>query len=604
MDDRLLEPLTAYKECYEREFLQNAARKFEELLHASSVDEAQNRASASAYRSETEKSADAEKANKRYSDFVVFCGCVTACCGIAAVILLIFIFLVDEYRGLWIGSCVVSVALCVAGIVFIVKFLVPREKASGQKTKEHAARAEELMQECLSQIAPLEALYDDVILPDLIRATVPQIELSVSVGAARSQYIREHFGAVYRDPERMYAGTLSGELLGNPFVLGRKLCHFMGTRTYSESIVITWQTSYIDSEGHIRTEYHSEVLTGYVTKPCPYYFGETSLEFYSETAPDLSFSRKPSHAERLNEGAVERKVKKGSKKIRRMQEKSAGFTELGNAEFDVLFGALDRDHEVQFRLLFTPLAQKNLLALMRGKEGFGDDFSMIKRGAVTTVVSEHSSAWDPDCGRYLAGLSAYSVELARKNFITQALGYFRNLYFDLAPILSIPLYQQTRPSAPPAPCTRAVSEEEAECAAYRLGGPLRPPAAETDCIFKTCLVETVGKTDVVRVNARGYHTEERVEIVTKFGGDGNLHSIAVPWTEYFPVEQVSTVVVRELGLSLLGFGKAIREGLGSALEKIGAAEMSYGDGILCCLFGDGETFDRTVTEYFEKTGGK
>ena len=40
---------------------------------------------------------------------------------------------------------------------------------------------------------------------------------------------------------------------------------------------------------------------------------------------------------------------------------------MGHPEFEVLFGAQNRNNEVQFRLLFTPLARKQLLALMKDK---------------------------------------------------------------------------------------------------------------------------------------------------------------------------------------------------------------------------------------------
>ncbi len=599
MEDRLLEPLVAYRDRYGREFGQNAADKFEELLRASSVNVWKNRETVAAYRAEEAKRKEAESASGRFSSFTVLCGCIAAFCGVFAILSCIFASILQADLGMWISFIVTGAALCVGASLFAAKYLAPRKKESGRKAEEYGARAEECMRECLAQLAPLEALYDDVLLPDLIRKTVPEIELSASVGAARSQYIREHFGAAYCEPEKMFVGTLSGELLGNPFIVGRKLCHRMGVRTYSESIVITWETTEVDAEGHPRTEHHSEVLTGYVTKPCPYFYGETALEFYSEAAPDLTFSRTPSHAERFSEGEIERKVRKGSKKISRIQESTPGFTELGNAEFDVLFGALDRNHEVQFRLLFTPLAQKNLLSLMRGTEGFGDDFTMKKEGMKTTVVSEHSAAWDPDCGRFLASLSGYSVALARENFLGETLAYFRNLYFDLAPILSIPLFGQTRPSVPPAPARRAVSEEEAECAAYRMGASLRPEEADTECYFKTQLIRTVGKTDVVRVHAYGYRTEERVETVTEYGGDGYLHDIDVPWTEYFPVERETTVVLRELGLSLLDFGKTVRGGLGEVFGKLGIERMCYGDGILCCIAEDPERFDRTFSEYMD-----
>ena len=63
---------------------------------------------------------------------------------------------------------------------------------------------------------------------------------------------------------------------------------------------------------------------------------------------------------------------------------------MGNSEFEVLFGATNRNNEVQFRLLFTPLAQKQLLGLMKDKEiAFGDDFNFIKRNKINIIIPDH-----------------------------------------------------------------------------------------------------------------------------------------------------------------------------------------------------------------------
>ena len=63
---------------------------------------------------------------------------------------------------------------------------------------------------------------------------------------------------------------------------------------------------------------------------------------------------------------------------------------MSNTRFEVLFGALDRTNEVQFRELFTPLAQTNMVDLILSKTGYGDDFNFRKRRRMNEIVSEHS----------------------------------------------------------------------------------------------------------------------------------------------------------------------------------------------------------------------
>lgn len=48
--------------------------------------------------------------------------------------------------------------------------------------------------------------------------------------------------------------------------------------------------------------------------------------------------------------------------------------------------------EVEFRLLFTPVAQTQMLNLMKDtKVGYGDVFTFIKQRKVNVLMSEHLS---------------------------------------------------------------------------------------------------------------------------------------------------------------------------------------------------------------------
>ena len=119
------------------------------------------------------------------------------------------------------------------------------------------------------------------------------------------------------------------------------------------------------------TNHHTQTLTAQVTKPFPYYYESPYLVYGNEAAPDLSFDRNDSNAENMSEKQIEKEVKREIKKLEKKSERSTmkgqDYTTMANSEFEVLFGAHNRDNEVQFRLLFTPLAQKQLLALIKDK---------------------------------------------------------------------------------------------------------------------------------------------------------------------------------------------------------------------------------------------
>ena len=54
-------------------------------------------------------------------------------------------------------------------------------------------------------------------------------------------------------------------------------------------------------------------------------------------------------------------------------EDGGNFQALANEEFDAQFNALDRNNEVEFRVLFTPLAQSNYKDIFENSP-YGDDF--------------------------------------------------------------------------------------------------------------------------------------------------------------------------------------------------------------------------------------
>lgn len=81
---------------------------------------------------------------------------------------------------------------------------------------------------------------------------------------------------------------------------------------------------------------------------------------------------------------------------------------------------------------------------------------------------------------------------------------------------------------------------------------------------------------VIAVTAHGYCGVERVDYENVHGGDGEWHSVAVPWVEYLPVQRTSEMCLSERGETSDLFGKrAIASGSGvyrrSILSFLGGA---------------------------------
>lgn len=597
-DGALLEPLAAYRQIYRESFRRNCEEYFDGLVKESGVDVEGNRSTVKAYNARLRKIAEIEKRLSKLKGirgffiFLIVFGGIALAAGI-------FLMVKETYV---VGAVMLALgaAFCILFPVLLAKKIVPVLKEAERKREEQRGKAEALKEEGFRQTAPLNALFEGNASKKLIEKTVPLIKTDDNFNMRRYDYLSGKYGyGLDDDPEISTIGILTGEILGNPFVEERLLVHSMGTCVYSGSIVIHWTTTHTDAKGNLVTDHHSQTLTATVNKPKPYYTRRTRLVYGNEAAPDLHFSRSPAHTEDLSEKARERKVKRGAKALRKKQEnavaRKGGFTQMGNEEFDILFGATDRDDEVQFRLLFTPLAQKNMLALLTDDKGFGDDFAMRKSGCLNYVSSEHSARWDMDEDR--TRYFSFGVDLAKEKFLAFQTQYFENLYFDLAPILSIPLYQQHKPKEYlyREEYPRSYTRQETECSVNRMN-VFAPEGAATECILKTSFLSGRGKSDFVKVTAHSYLAFDRVDYVPVRGGDGRVHEVPVPWTEYVPTERERMVGLKELGLSDRDFARASEGTLKSALAKFGGSGCGYTHGIVCCVLDEeDETFDESFT---------
>ena len=224
-----------------------------------------------------------------------------------------------------------------------------------------------------------------------------------------------------------------------------------------------------------------------------------------------------------------------------------GFTVMSNREFDSLFGALDRNHEVQFRLLFTPLAQQEMLNLLQDKEiGYGDDFEFVKRHMINLVEPDHMMSIDISGNPKM--FYAYELAQARKFFNDYHNKLFKSFFFGMAPILTIPLYQQHRSHADiykDVYSSKSCFWEHEAIANYFGEKTFQHPHCITKSILKTQSNAESDGTQTVSVVAYGYGGKDRTDYVSVRGGDGHNHNVSVDWVEYFDVRRKSNMVIKE-----------------------------------------------------------
>ncbi len=484
--------------------------------------------------------------------------------------------------GLFEDYTISLIAFPISLISFLVIFLKLNKIIKGIQgiIDKHNAAAQKYLNEAQEQMAPLNALFDDEDTFKLLKVTLPDLNFSKHLTQSQEDDMMLSFDLPpYYNSDITVIDTLAGSFKSNPFFYERRRIHKMGTETYHGYKMISFKRSYRDSKGRWRTRTVTQTLHAAVTKPKPFYSIDTVLHYGAAGAPDLSFSRDNRHIEAKSDGAIDRMVKKGERKFKKKQEKAlksgGSFTAMTNSQFDVLFDATSRDNEAQFRLMFSPLAQQNMVELLLSDDTYGDDFDFIKKKRHNVIHSDHSQNWNMSTSA--SNYVSYSYDIARNNFLNFNNNYLKSVYFDFAPLLAIPIYQEeldvNRAQPPKAP--NRYSDRECEALANAIGAKQFAPAgAHTEVIIKTQSVSSSGEYDTVRVSARSYTTVDRVDLIPVPGGDGMIHPVPVPWKEYIPIEASSEMNITHLGLSEREYkvGGSLKEG---ALKMAGGRACAY-----------------------------
>ncbi len=452
-------------------------------------------------------------------------------------------------------------------IPLVIFKMTPKIRELRSEIELADSKAEELLAQAYSQMLPLNSLFTDRDGLKIIEKTIPLIAFDPCFTAKFEEDMKINFDfCEYNEGEQSTIDVLSGKYNENPFLFENKIVHTMGVETYHGYKEISWTETYRDSNGKLQRRTRHQTLHATVQKPKPFYNTQVVLNYGSQGAPELSFSRDATYLDQKSEKAIERYVKKGEKKLKKMTDKAMSrneeFTSMSNSEFEVLFDALNRTNEVQFRTLFTPLAQTNMVELLLSKSGFGDDFNFVKANRMNRIVSKHSQGREINLKP--EGYTSYSFDIIKNNFVSRNTDFFKAVYFDFAPILAIPAYQE-RPvhSLKPVPdFSRLYAQKECEALANAVDRKyVVHPATKTPAILKSAFVNSKDSVDETCITAYSYDIEQRVDIVQVRGGDGRVHNVSVPWDEYMPLLQENTFFITTLEKGKTNNVKASRNGL-------------------------------------------
>lgn len=447
--------------------------------------------------------------------------------------------------------CVFSGLFAIGMLLLIILVVNKQIKNFREILKKLQAERDALEEEAWKQVNPLNVLYDWGMSAYLFTETVPIVKLDPYFDVRRFDYLTSKFNLVEQfDDTNSVEFVQSGEISGNPFLVTKKVHHYIGEKTYTGSLTVTWTVYYTDSNGHRQSRTESQTLVASVTKPYPEYEDETYLIYGNESAPKLHFSRSPLYSHKMSPKEIQKLIKEQTKKFdakaKEAIKNNKSFNPLSNMEFEALWNTIDRDNELEYRLLFTPLSQQSMKkVLLDNKVGFGDDFYMVKDEMLNIVGPAHFNRFDfsANPNEYVD----YEIAASRKRFNEYNNAYFKHMFFGFAPLLCIPEYQLHKPKEfiYKSKYGFNVSYWEHEAMANSMDvRTLEHSECVTRNILKTKLVQSSDSTDVLEVTAHGYKGIPRVDYVPKTARNGRTYQVPVEWTEYVGVWKKNTMVLK------------------------------------------------------------
>jgi hypothetical protein len=535
------EPLDIFKNELREKNAQLVSDSFEGVLAESGVDESLNTETVAKLDELETVLSDSEGRLKWHKFGRVALWLVAALLGVLAA--------AGGYQNGWFWLLMIP---AIASAVFAIIKLNPKIRELTEKSAELTFDRDAKADEAWAQVDTLNSMHTWETAPRLFNATMPDVTLDSYMTDARLDDLRETYGlpSAFND-NRSMLHVISGEIEKNPFSIARYIQHWMGFKVYTGSMVIYWTENVRDANGNWQSQQRSQVLTANVTKPFPEYAPRASVVYGHDSAPNLSFSRAPSNLSGLEEGSFNnwrkgRAVKKVESKARKAVNRGdGGLTVMANREFEALFNAVDRDNEVEFRVLFTPLAQQQMVNVLNDSEvGFGDDFRFTKFGMMNIIDSGHLA--NIDLNSDPRNFMSLSVAQARKFFFEFHTSYFRYLYFALAPLMLIPEYRARRFEKlrkTTADDNYSCSWEHEAIANYIGHQAFAHPQSITHNLLRVTPSRKPGEISTVTVTGFGYSGRTLIDYVPVRGNDGNIHQVPVEWIEYTGVSKDTSMSV-------------------------------------------------------------
>lgn len=555
------DPVDYYDKHLLQSIKENASNYFDDLVKKSKIDTAKNEETVRQINKKFIEKNKGESEKKKYHNIKIALIVISVIGFITALGSFIFLF---SNASLSITLTIFILSLIIAIGCLILYFVKIKKKLAKATSNYNKIENElnELIKSAQDELFPLNVLFSYNDDNNIIRKTTDIFSIDDVLSWDNLYALRTKYGMaldINNNTSVSVYNMKSGSIKKNPFIKFRFFREQMINHTYTGSIVVPVTYTTTDSKGRTQVRTRMETVYGYYTAPMPNYFESTLLVYGNMAAPDLKFSRQPNPNSSLRGKQLDNYIKDRSKDFEKKAEDAVkvgeSFQPLANMEFECLFNAMDRNNEVEYRLLFTPLAQQNMLEILQNKYdiGYGDDFSFTKLGKINVLQSQHGENIT-DYNPY-ALLNEYSYKTMKEKFVQNITDIFHSLYFDLAPLLSIPLYQLNEADTLyEKQAFSNITDYEAESFTNHIDQEIfRPLNTVTGIINKVLLNKSVGQTDIYDVTSYSFGYNEKVAHVTATASDGSVHSIPVIYREYFPNTKTTTICIQKCPLNNLQF---------------------------------------------------
>jgi hypothetical protein len=230
---------------------------------------------------------------------------------------------------------------------------------------------------------------------------------------------------------------------------------------------------------------------------------------------------------------------KNEKKAEKFFEKHKKMEPMDNSEFDRYFPC-NRNNEVQFRTLFSPLAQEEMVKLMK----FKNDYVFIKNKTINIIQSPYFETIN-FAVNYIPYTNVYDYEDIKNGFINDNKQFFKDIYFMFAPILTIPLYQQYEYRQPLFEKAKqkllSFVQNENIVNTMFSSDQFKHPDSVTDTILKTKRVFANSLYEINEIISYGYRTTQRTVIVPVHDFEVGLVNVPVTVIDYHSVQKSTQV---------------------------------------------------------------